>query len=288
MPGTLVRLDLKLRGFALNFGRDWNMVDINAIKVRGASLTNQGMVRKENQDAFFADQAKGLFIVADGMGGHAAGATAARRVVEKLPQLVLEQYGRLGQNGKAVTDAEIGQALRKAAIKLNAEIHSEGAADIEKRGMGATVVLASFVENWVYLMHLGDSRAYLWRRRYFQQLTEDHTVGMMLLRLNQITPEDLAQKPVLQRLSRCVGMEGEAKPDVQKMVVQKGDRLLLCSDGLTKMVGDEQLSEILGLEAEPEAICKRLVAAANAAGGQDNVTAVVIFVEGEGTVNSEQ
>jgi protein phosphatase len=280
MAITVLDSSLPEKSFGLNFGRDWNMVDIKTIKVRGASLTDQGLVRKENQDAFFEDQEKGLFIVADGMGGHAAGATASRRVVEKLPRLVLEQYGRLGQNGKAATDAEIGQALRKAAIKLNAEIHSEGTADIEKRGMGATVVLASFVEKWVYLMHLGDSRAYLWRRRYFQQLTEDHTVGMMLLRLNQITPEDLVQKPVLQRLSRCVGMEGEAKPDVQKMVVQSGDRLLLCSDGLTKMVADEQVAEILGRSAEPEAICKELVAAANAAGGQDNVTAVVIFVEG--------
>ncbi|MFZ0547517.1 MAG: protein phosphatase 2C domain-containing protein [Candidatus Promineifilaceae bacterium] len=256
------------------------MANLKSINVRGASLTDQGLARKENQDAFFVDQQKGLFIVADGMGGHAAGATASRRVIELLPGLVAEQYGRLGQNGKPVSDAEIGQALRKAAIKLNAQIHLEGEADINKRGMGATVVVASFVDNWVYLMHLGDSRAYLWRRSYFQQLTEDHTVGMMLLRLNQITPEELEQKPVLQRLSRCVGMEGEAKPEVQKMVVQGGDRILLCSDGLTKMVGDERVSEILGESDEPETICERLVAAANAAGGLDNVTAVVIFVEG--------
>lgn len=255
------------------------MVDVNSVKLRGASVTDQGRVRHENQDAFFEDQEKGLFIVADGMGGHAAGATASQRVVEKLPGLVLEGYARLAQNGRPVSDGEIGQVLRKAAIKLNAQIHSEGAADSDKRGMGATMVLASFLEKWVFLMHLGDSRAYLWRRGYFQQLTEDHTVGMMLLRLNQITPEELEKKPVLQRLSRCVGMEGEAKPEVQKMIVQDGDRLLLCSDGLTKMVPDERLAEILGGVDEPEVICRQLVSAANAAGGKDNITAVVIFVE---------
>lgn len=255
------------------------MIDIKPITIRGASITDQGKVRKENQDAFFADNEKGLFIVADGMGGHAAGATASQRVIEKLPALVLEGYGRLANSGNAISDVEIGQALRKAAIKLNAQIHSEGTSDFEKRGMGATVVLASFIEKWVFLMHLGDSRAYLWRQRHFQQLTEDHTVGMMLLRLNQITPEELDKKPVLQRLSRCVGMEGEAKPEVQKMVVHHGDRLLLCSDGLTKMVNDERLSEILGGVDDPEIICQQLISAANAAGGTDNITAVVIFVD---------
>lgn len=256
-----------------------NMVDVKSLRLKEATITDQGLVRKENQDAFFANQEKGLFIVADGMGGHAAGKTAAQRVIEKLPGLVLEGYGRLAQNGRPISDVEIGQALRKAAIKLNAQVHSEGTSDLEKRGMGATVVLASFIERWVFLMHLGDSRAYLWRREHFQQLTEDHTVGMMLLRLKQITPEELAKKPVLHRLSRCVGMEGEAKPDVQKMVVQPGDRLLLCSDGLTKMVPDKRLTEILGGVDDPEVICKQLVAAAIAAGGQDNITAVVIFVE---------
>jgi protein phosphatase len=256
------------------------MVDVKLLKIREASITDQGLVRKENQDAFFSDVEKRVFIVADGMGGHAAGRTAAQRVVEKLPGLVLEGYSRLAKNGRPISDAEIGQALRKAAIKLNSQVHSEGTADIEKRGMGATVVLASFIEKWVFLMHLGDSRAYLWRQSHFQQLTEDHTVGNMLLKLNQITEEEMVKKPVLQRLSRCVGMEGEAKPDVQKMVVQPGDRLLLCSDGLTKMVSDERLTEILGGVDEPEVICKQLVSAANAAGGQDNITAIVIFVEG--------
>lgn len=256
------------------------MVNVKTLDLRVASITDQGLVRKENQDAFFSDPERRLFLVADGMGGHAAGATAAQMVVETLPGLVLKGYKKLAENGRPITDVEIGQALRKATIALNNKVHAEGTANLDKRGMGATVVLASFIEKWVFFMHMGDSRAYLLRQTHFQQLTEDHTVGTMLLKMNQITEEELASKPVLHRLSRCVGMEGEAKPEVQKMVVHPGDRILLCSDGLTRMVSDDRLAEILGGVDDPEVICRQFVAAAKAGGGQDNITAVVIFAGG--------
>jgi serine/threonine protein phosphatase PrpC len=255
------------------------MVNVSNRKLRVASITDQGLVRKENQDAFFSNQEKRLFVVADGMGGHAAGATAAKIVVETLPSLVLKGYRQLAQNGRPISDVEIGQALRKAAIKLNNKVNEEGRENLEMRGMGATVVLASFIEKWVFFMHLGDSRAYLLRRNHFQQLTEDHTIGNMLLKMNNITAEEFDSKPALHRLSRCVGMDGEAKPEVQKMVVQPGDRLLLCSDGLSKMVPDERLAEILGGVDDPDVICRQFIAAAKAAGGQDNITAIAIFVD---------
>ncbi len=254
------------------------MSNNESLKILGAGITDQGLVREENQDAFYIDLAKGLFIVADGMGGHAAGAIASKRVVERLPELVAHEFGRYTKDGRPIADPEIGLSLRKAAIKLNTLVHLEGKEDVSKRGMGATVVLATLFEKWAYLMHLGDSRAYLWRKGYFQQLTEDHTVGRVLLNLEQITADDLESKPVLQRLSRCVGMEGQAKPEVQKLVVQKGDRMLLCSDGLTRMVPDKRLAEILGGADEPEVVCKQFVSAANAAGGKDNITAAVIFI----------
>lgn len=249
-----------------------------SLRILGAGVTDQGLVRQENQDAYYIDLKKGLFIVADGMGGHAAGAIASKRVIEKLPELVWHELGRYSQKERPIADAEIGLALRKAAIKLNALVHAEGNEDLDKRGMGATVVLAAVFGKWVYLMHLGDSRAYLWRKGHFQQLTEDHTVGRMLLELEQITANDLESKPVLQRLSRCVGMEGEAKPEVQKLILKRGDRLLLCSDGLTKMVSNERLTEILGGADDPEVVCRQFVSAANAAGGKDNITAAAFFV----------
>jgi protein phosphatase len=145
--------------------------------------------------------------------------------------------------------------------------------------MGATVVLSWIREYKLYLMHLGDSRIYLWRQGWLRQLTEDHTVGMMLLKLNQITPAELVDKPIMHRLSRCVGMEGDAKPEVQKLALLPKDRLLLCSDGLTKMISDERLGRILGGDGEPEDLCQKFVDAANASGGLDNITAVVVFVE---------
>lgn len=255
------------------------MSDANTVNIVGAAVTDRGMVREENQDAYFFDLEKGLFIVADGMGGHAAGATAAKRVVDRLPGFVAHEFGRYSQNGRQIEDPEIGLALRRAAIRLNDEIYEEGNQDIDKRGMGATVVLAALFGRWVYLMHLGDSRAYLWRKGHFQQLTEDHTVGRMLLQMDKISTDDLESKPMLQRLSRCVGMEGKAKPDVQKFVVQSGDRVLLCSDGLTKMVPDGRITEILGGADDPEVVCRQFVSAANGAGGRDNITAAVIFIK---------
>jgi protein phosphatase len=254
------------------------MDDVKKANYQAAMVSDRGLARPENQDACFMDLEKGLFIVADGMGGHQAGATAAKRVVEQLPQLLDGEFGRVFANGNPVSDVEIGQAIRRAAVRLSDQVRDEGNNHIEKRGMGATVVLSWIREYKLYLMHLGDSRIYLWRQGWLRQLTEDHTVGMMLLKLNQITPAELVDKPIMHRLSRCVGMEGDAKPEVQKLALLPKDRLLLCSDGLTQMISDERLGRILGGDGEPEDLCQKFVDAANASGGLDNITAVVVFV----------
>jgi protein phosphatase len=126
------------------------------------------------------------------------------------------------------------------------------------------------------IAHVGDSRVYLWRDGRLQALTVDHTVGNALLKLNQVTPEDIETNITLLRLSRCMGMAGEVDPDISQLVLKENDRLLLCSDGLTTMVAEEEIAAIIGRKQEPEAACDALVKAANDAGGRDNVSVILI------------
>ncbi|MCI0576921.1 MAG: protein phosphatase 2C domain-containing protein [Chloroflexi bacterium] len=222
---------------------------------------------------------KGLFILSDGMGGHRAGDVAARRVVERLPAALEEEIGGLLDKGQAPAGEAIRQAMQRATAQVSAQIYAEGCQDPERYGMGATVVLALLLGRQAHILHLGDSRAYLWRGGRLRQLTEDHTVGAMLLQLNQVTVEDVATKGPLQRLLRCMGMAGDAKADVYTVALKAGDRLLLCSDGLNKMVEEGEIGAIVGREAAPERACRELIAAANAAGGQDNISAIVVAVD---------
>jgi protein phosphatase len=141
--------------------------------------------------------------------------------------------------------------------------------------MGATVVLAFLWGQQVFIAHIGDSRAYLYRRGELRQLTDDHSVVGILLRHGKITPEEAKIHPARNKLSRYVGMEGEVYPDVQRLRPSAGDRLLLCTDGLTTMVPDDAIAEILVNCGDPQMACRSLVEAANAARGQDNVTVLV-------------
>ncbi len=142
--------------------------------------------------------------------------------------------------------------------------------------MGATVALAWLRETGAHLAHLGDSRIYLFREAQLQQLTEDHSVIALLLRSGEITPEEAQTHPARGQLSRYVGMDGEVYPDVQTVQLQAGDRLLLCSDGLTNMIPNTQIAQLLQVNAEVLAACQALVHAANTAGGTDNITVLVV------------
>jgi protein phosphatase len=144
--------------------------------------------------------------------------------------------------------------------------------------MGATVALVWLrgEQNEAHLAHMGDSRIYLFRQNHLAQLTEDHSVVALLLKHQEITAEEARTHPARGRLSRFVGMEGEVYPDVQTVNLQGGDRLLICTDGLTGMVQDERVAQLLQANPDPQTTCQALVAEANKAGGEDNVTTVVV------------
>ncbi|MDI7278161.1 MAG: SpoIIE family protein phosphatase, partial [Anaerolineae bacterium] len=144
------------------------------------------------------------------------------------------------------------------------------------RRPGATVAAAWLRGGQAHLAHMGDSRIYLYRQGRLSQQTEDHSVVALLLRSGEITPEEARRHPARHQITRHVGMEGEVYADVRTIQLEPGDRLLLCTDGLTGPLDDERVAALLAEHGDPEAACRALVAAANAAGGADNITALVV------------
>jgi protein phosphatase len=244
-----------------------------ALSIRAhAALSDTGRRREENQDAWHADPEACLFLVTDGMGGMNAGGTAARAVAELFPKLLARKLSALARPNEKALKA----ALQETVAEFSAELRERARADARLKGMGATLVLALARGPRLYLASLGDSRIYLLERGRLRRLSKDHSIVAVMLALGKITPEAAASHPLRHNLSRYVGMDGKAAADVQALRLKAGGRLLLCSDGLTNGLPDEAIQAALRQSAGPEEACRRLVAEANAAGGDDNITALVV------------
>ncbi len=253
-----------------------------------AGLSDRGCVRAENQDVWRTDEALGLVVVADGMGGGPAGAQAAKMVTERLPELLRRKGKRLttplqtdaGTRG-VLRRRAARRLLREAVLELSREILRASADDPERKGMGATVVSAWRCGAVVHVAHQGDSRVYLFRCGELRMLTADHSIVALLARNGEITADEAAVHPACGQLTRFVGMPGEVYCDVQTLATEDGDRLLLCTDGLWGAVSDEDIAKVLAGHAEPLSACRELVALAKRHGAPDNVTAVVWKLGGE-------
>jgi protein phosphatase len=272
------------------------------LKVRRFGLSDKGRRRPANEDAFLvADLAKEmlvqhsnlsgphrnfgaecgqLFLVADGMGGHQAGEQASSLAVRSIEHSVLNTlkwfFHLQGPEEKNVL-TEFQAALRQAdrALFAEAERHPEC------RGMGTTVTMAYRLGRELFIVHVGDSRCYLLRDGRMHRITHDHTLTAELVRRGVIEPGDAANHPYRHVITNCVGgTEPGVHVEAHKMDVAPGDVLLLCSDGLTEMVDDDRIAEVLRHEDEPRAACERLVAMANEAGGKDNITVIVARFDG--------
>jgi len=239
--------------------------------VQYAGLTDLGRVRQTNEDNWTAEPKQGLFIVADGMGGEFAGALAAKAVVATLPGLVRKYLGTM----EALSNGRVGRRMAKAIAELSAQLRQQTQNEPGLDGMGSTVVCALVRGSKTLVAHMGDSRAYRMRAGRLKQLTEDHTLIQLLLHSGEITPEEAATHPALGRLTRCVGMPGEPLPQTRLLELSPGDLLLLCTDGLTGMLSNQQIFAVLKDPAPLETQCQRLVEAANEAGGKDNITVLL-------------
>ena len=228
--------------------------------------THTGRVRANNEDRFFCDAERGLFIVADGMGGHAAGEEASRIVVDVLSHALSAGVLNSGELHVLV------DSLRQA----NAEVIRQSEANFQWRGMGSTAVIGVVQGATLFLAHVGDSRAYVLRGGRLHQLSQDHSVAATLARQNQIKQEEVRTHALRNRLTMCLGVEDHIEPETLRVDLEPGDRLLLCSDGLWDMLADEEIAHLLQLYPAPAEAVKSLIQAANEAGGKDNISAIVV------------
>ena len=234
-------------------------------------LTDTGVVRTANQDNYFVDDELGrFFIVADGMGGHAGGEEASRIATEII-------YNYLQQNWDSPLESTV--LLKEAVTKANEGIVKDQRQNPQRGDMGTTVVVLIFRDEQPMCAHVGDSRLYRLRGSSLEQITEDHTWVGLALKKGEIDAEQAKFHPWRHVLSQCLGREDLQHIDIQGFEVQPSDRLLICSDGLTEEVTDEQIETALTNLQSCQETAQQLIDAAKAAGGSDNITIVIVQQE---------
>jgi protein phosphatase len=242
------------------------------VQLSVAAGTDVGRIRAGNEDSLYADAdpERGLFIVADGMGGHAAGEVASEMAV----QIVAREMAPFRDLTGPTPLSGIAEALKSA----NRSIYERTIVEADKQGMGTTgSCLLMGSGRWI-IGHIGDSRVYLMRDGVFRQVTKDHSYVQEQVDAGFLTPEQARYHPYSNVITRCVGANAAVEADVLHGEIQNGDVWLLCSDGLTGMVEDPQLKKIIETRGTPGRMVDAMITEANRRGGLDNITAIVIQV----------
>jgi len=235
-----------------------------------------GRVREGNEDAFLV--ADSVVAVADGMGGHVAGEVASATALEPLREL----------DGRVFPDSTAAlTALRDAVVTANQEVSRRAEDEPSYRGMGTTLTAALLEGRRLHVAHVGDSRAYLLRDGSLSQLTDDHTLVQHLIDEGQLTHEEAANHPQRSVVTRAIGVSPEIDVDAMTLELQPEDQILLCSDGLTGVVSDEDITDVLEQVDDIDTALDQLVDMANEAGGPDNITAVLIRFEDDAEVDDD-
>lgn len=241
------------------------------MKLRFTGISDPGLIRSNNQDAYYIDPEGRFFIVADGMGGHAGGEQASHIAACEVKKYLLDNWDSSQTSAQLLEDA-LWQANQ--AILQDQENHPE------RSDMGTTAVVVIFRPGEPpWCAHVGDSRLYRFRDSQLQQLTEDHTWVARAIKMGDITPDEARIHPFRHVLSRCLGREDLDQIDLQQLDVKSGDRLLLCSDGLTEELVDEKIASYLQESLLVEKTAIALVEAAKKEGGHDNITVVIVTLE---------
>jgi len=252
-----------------------------------ATLTDPGMVRENNEDSSFALETSlpttseavslGIYIVADGMGGHQAGEVASKMAVQIISTTLLDKFREA--KGAPSPSLFVKQAIEKA----NAEIYASASGNPHLSSMGTTVTLGLRLDNRLYLAHAGDSRAYLIRKGKIKQLTEDHSVIAQLLKAGMITPEEAKTHPDQGKIFRCLGTSEQVVIDTyaqggkkDNLILQNGDILVFCTDGLTGHVTDDEILDCVQRGDDARSTCRDLILLANLRGGEDNISLIVV------------
>lgn len=234
--------------------------------LKAAAATDVGLRRKGNEDRYALSPELGFYLVADGMGGHTAGQVASELAADASVRALEALQGAA---------SSLSERLRAAVTSANRTIFQTAQQQPEYAGMGTTVVAILSDGNRAALAHVGDSRAYLVRSGRIRQLTDDHSIVGELLRRNEISETAAREHPHRHVLTRALGVRETVEPDLAEITPQSGDLFVLCSDGLTGHVQDEEICKLVTDSDDQQESCAKLIDLANQRGGLDNITVVI-------------
>ena len=250
------------------------------IRCKAVSLTHAGRVRDENEDAVYCDPDAGLFILADGMGGHSSGKVASNRAINVIQDYLLNQRYENNFEWPFDPSSKLTELSNHVSIALrvsNVRVYNEAQKNDDLLGMGTTGLIAMVTDEEVVIGHVGDSRCYIHQPDLFQRITNDHSLINQLMRVFGLSEDEASQKAGKNVLVQSIGIEDDITPDVQQMTFSSDMTLLLCSDGLTDMLSEPEIRAILDRpDAQLEGKAKALVDAANNAGGADNISVILV------------
>jgi PPM family protein phosphatase len=251
------------------------VIKFKSLKVQTHGRSEVGLVRDNNEDAWLVEPQSNIYVLCDGMGGHIAGEVAAQEAVACFANLVKTSLSHV-----AADDPRTSQLIFKKLIQeVNAVIYRLSQKDRDLRGMGTTLCCVYFQKSSMIVGHVGDSRVYLHRKGELKKLTEDHSLVSELLELGELTSRQAREYAYRNIITRAIGAEPEVEPAVQNCELVPGDRVLMCSDGLSDLLAPLEIERILNMDKPLEATIDHLVNKAIRKGGHDNITAILMQLE---------
>lgn len=245
-----------------------------------ALKTHPGLVRPLNEDALGADPSCGLFVLADGLGGYNAGEVASVMAISSVLERLASSIDKFDVDEGAFTPDE---AIYDTVTDINASIYNAALNSTAFEGMATTLVIGWFLGGRLWVAHTGDSRLYRYRDSMLEQLTRDHSFSQELLDAGMVTEEEARSLPAKNLVTRALGAAADIEPEIDNVDVLAGDIILLCSDGLTEMVGSYEIEGLLSInEDDMHETARRLVDLANESGGRDNISVILVRVSSVG------
>jgi protein phosphatase len=260
-------------------------MNTSKIEVNSVGYTDMGLVRTNNEDSFYLNKLQNLFIVADGMGGHNAGEIASSRTIE----IISEKFNKFFQEDKVylkqikkLSDKNLStmeNVVKELVIEANKEIYYDSLSNYETTGMGTTLELLTIDDENYYIAHVGDSRIYLLRKGRLTQITTDHSLVQELVDKNLLSPTDVKNNPYSHILTNALGIQPDFFMDIISEPYQDMDKILICSDGLTDMISDENIKFILSIpDLAIEKRAELLIDTAKRNDGLDNITLIILEI----------
>jgi protein phosphatase len=247
-------------------------------KVRVSVKSNTGLIRTVNEDSFFVntdyENLPDIFIIADGMGGHNAGEIASKTAAEFTGEVLVNTPGAL------IDEDNIETNIIEAMEKANQKVFEMSKSKSENSGMGTTLIVSILLGKKLYIGHIGDSRVYLIRDNKINKITSDHSLVEELLRSGTLTKEEAENHPKKNIITRAIGCSLVIDVDTYKQDVKEGDTILMCTDGLTNMVNESEIKNIIEKETDVDIASENLIKAANKNGGEDNITVILFKIDG--------